>query len=71
MLRIFVLVLPPSKNSFIFVWRGASLQNVSTHPKNRHDRQQTNRKRKDKMPTLRKIKRGVLPTHLPTQKHHI
>jgi len=25
----------------------------------------------DKMPTLRKIKRGVLPTHLPTQKHHI
>ena len=28
-------------------------------------------KRKTKMPTLRKIKRGVLPTHLPTQKHHI
>ncbi|MBK9729614.1 MAG: hypothetical protein IPO86_16035 [Saprospiraceae bacterium] len=26
---------------------------------------------KDKKPTLRKIKRGVLPTHLPTQKHHI
>ncbi len=28
MLRILVLVLPPPKNSFIFVWRGASLQNV-------------------------------------------
>jgi hypothetical protein len=28
-------------------------------------------KRRTKMPTLRKIKRGVLPTHLPTQKHHI
>ena len=26
---------------------------------------------KEKIPTLRKIKRGVLPTHLPTQKHHI
>jgi hypothetical protein len=26
---------------------------------------------KKKLPTLRKIKRGVLPTHLPTQKHHI
>jgi hypothetical protein len=25
----------------------------------------------EKMPTLRKIKRGVLPTHKPTQKHHI
>jgi hypothetical protein len=24
-----------------------------------------------RQPTLRKIKRGVLPTHLPTQKHHI
>jgi DNA-damage-inducible protein D len=23
------------------------------------------------LPTLRKIKRGVLPTHKPTQKHHI
>jgi hypothetical protein len=28
-------------------------------------------KRRTKMPTLRKIKRGVLPTHKPTQKHHI
>jgi hypothetical protein len=25
----------------------------------------------DRKPTLRKIKRGVLPKHLPTQKHHI
>jgi hypothetical protein len=25
----------------------------------------------EKMPTLRKIKRGVLPKHKPTQKHHI
>ena len=33
----------------------------------RNKRQQTNIKKKDKMPTLRKIKRGVLPTHLPTQ----
>jgi hypothetical protein len=28
-------------------------------------------KRGTKMPTLRKIKRGVLPMHLPTQKQHI
>jgi hypothetical protein len=36
------------------------------------DNSTTNRqKQRTKMPTLRKIKRGVLPTHLPTQKHHI
>jgi hypothetical protein len=36
------------------------------------DRADINRqKRRTKMPTLRKIKRGVLPTLLPTQKHHI
>ncbi|MDH1603837.1 hypothetical protein, partial [Empedobacter sp. GD03739] len=44
---------------------------VSTHPK-RTTRPIINRqKQKTKMPTLRKIKRGVLPMHLPTQKHHI
>ena len=31
MLSIFVLVLPPPKNSFIFVWRGASMQTVSSN----------------------------------------
>jgi hypothetical protein len=44
---------------------------VSCNPNRRHNRHQTNNKTDDKMPTLRKIKRGVLPTHLPTQKHHI
>jgi len=34
------------------------------------DHQNIDRKNKKK-PTLRKIKRGVLPPHLPTQKHHI
>ena len=31
---------------------------VSTHPKRRHERQLTSRKMKEKMPTLRKIKRA-------------
>ena len=30
-----------------------------------------NTEKTSRQPTLRKIKRGVLPTHLPTQKHHI
>jgi len=28
-------------------------------------------KKNEIQPTLRKIKRGVLPAHKPTQKHHI
>ena len=32
---------------------------VTSNPKRRHDRQQTNRKTTDKMPTLRKIKRAA------------
>jgi hypothetical protein len=38
----------------------------------RPTRPTTNEQKKEReMPTLRKIKRGVLPTHLLTQKHHI
>ena len=33
--------------------------NVTSNPKRRHNRQQTNRKTVDKMPTLRKIKRAA------------
>jgi len=35
--------------------------------KGRHNRQETNIKTDDKMPTLRKIKRAAMPTHKPTQ----
>jgi hypothetical protein len=37
----------------------AKPENVSGHPKRRHNRQQTNSKTTDKMPTLRKIKRAA------------
>lgn len=43
---------------------------VSTHPKRRRYRQQTNRKMTDKKPTLRKIKR-VASRHEPTLLQHI
>jgi len=38
--------------------------------KKQTDHQNTDRNN-EKKPALRKIKRGVLPPHLPTQKHHI
>jgi hypothetical protein len=53
------------------------LSNISARIKSTSKRRTTEsadinrQKRRTKMPTLRKIKRGVLPTHLPTQKHHI
>jgi hypothetical protein len=43
------------------------IQMLALTLKKRHGRQQTDRQ----MPTLCKIKRGVLPMYLPTQKHHI
>ena len=44
----------PLKKDTSFSWL-----NVSTHPKRRHVRQQTNGKTKDIMPALRKIKRAA------------
>ncbi len=41
---------------------------VRCNPKRRHNRQQTNSKTTDKMPTLRKIKRAAMP---PTSRHKL
>jgi hypothetical protein len=59
--QTFVLKSPPIVN----------LQNVMPHCR---ATEQTSTIRADigrQKPTLRKIKRAVLPTHKPTQKHHI
>ena len=65
--KVFASVRSPLEISVAVARTSQSPFPLALTLKDRHDRQLTNKK----IPTLRKIKRGVLPTHLPTQKHHI
>ncbi len=44
---------------------------VVCNPKRRHDRQQTNRKMDDKMPTLQQNQKSCIPTHKAKAMQHI
>jgi site-specific recombinase XerC len=59
-----------SGNMQVLIARGKGKKDryVSCNPKRRHNRQQTNSKTTDKMPTLRKIKRAAMP---PTSRHKL
>jgi len=49
----------------------AKLQTVRCKRRTTDNSTKNQQRPRAKMPTLRKIKRGALPTHKPTQKHHI